>query len=297
MFLNQIRTYFLIALVFLICHVQNLFAITSAEVISQEAIIYSDEELTLPIGIAKYGKVITIGNPNRQLNYVPVIVSGRMAYIKIADLKIESDGQTGRQKLNPSKHNIDSILEGLREKITQNNWFAPTFQKTQTGSNFKNIENQIGQSDHPMTNEFKATFLHRSDNFKHEWGFSLAYVKISGEQLSLTYPEISVQYGKVYSLSRKFYLIPFASAQLGIGSNFEIANNYQIEPSLYLLGGALGSKVFYQLGNDFGFFFGGNYTYMHIFGGDGLVDQSERPLENLTKLTGLAYFAGIAIKF
>lgn len=68
------------------------WAAVNAIVVSEKAIIYSDKEMTSPLGYVKRGKKIVIGEIPRNLAQVyPVVVSGKIAYIKVEDVSTERE--------------------------------------------------------------------------------------------------------------------------------------------------------------------------------------------------------------
>jgi hypothetical protein len=63
------------------------FAAQSAVVGSDKAVIYSDREMSSPIGFVTKGKKLRVGEVKRNKGRVlPVVVNGRIAYIKVNDI-------------------------------------------------------------------------------------------------------------------------------------------------------------------------------------------------------------------
>jgi hypothetical protein len=92
----------------------NSWAAQEAYVLSDKALIYSDIEMTSPVGYVVRGKKIIIGEVVRNKGRVyPITVSGRIAYIRAADVSTEKgsvdSGPSAErffkntQKLNKSK--------------------------------------------------------------------------------------------------------------------------------------------------------------------------------------------------
>lgn len=79
------------------------WAAQDAVVVAQEAIIYSDQEMTSPIGYISFGKKVKIGEVARnKASVYPIVVSGKIAFIKVVDVStqkesMDSDDLTARR--------------------------------------------------------------------------------------------------------------------------------------------------------------------------------------------------------
>ncbi len=63
----------------------------SARVIAPRAVVYSDENMSSPLGFISNDKLIKVGNPRKKNpNLVPLVVYGRVAFIEIKDIHYES---------------------------------------------------------------------------------------------------------------------------------------------------------------------------------------------------------------
>jgi hypothetical protein len=71
---------------------QNLWAIQEAIVITDEAVIYADEQMTSPVGFVRRGRKLKVGEIARNRAQVyPLLVSGKMAYIRVRDVSTEKE--------------------------------------------------------------------------------------------------------------------------------------------------------------------------------------------------------------
>ena len=76
----------------MISNSKSAFAVQDAIVRAKKAIIYTDKERTSPIGFIKRGRKIKVGEiPRAKGTVLPVVVSGRVCYIKIVDLYLRKD--------------------------------------------------------------------------------------------------------------------------------------------------------------------------------------------------------------
>ena len=69
-----------------------LLAAQDAIVLSERAIIYSDKEMKSPIGFIRKGRKISVGEiPRNNAQVYPIVVSGKIAYIRVLDLTVERE--------------------------------------------------------------------------------------------------------------------------------------------------------------------------------------------------------------
>ncbi|MFP5384545.1 MAG: hypothetical protein ACLGHN_00605 [Bacteriovoracia bacterium] len=64
----------------------------------KKAVIYSDKEMTSPVGFVKRGKKLVVGEISRNKGQVyPILVSGKVAYIRVLDLSTEKETITSNR--------------------------------------------------------------------------------------------------------------------------------------------------------------------------------------------------------
>lgn len=79
------------------------WAARNAYVKSDRAYIYADVEKTAPIGFARRGKKIRVGDVIKKEEMLAVIVSGKVAYIKSSDITFDEDSLKEKQTKKSSK--------------------------------------------------------------------------------------------------------------------------------------------------------------------------------------------------
>lgn len=76
----------------LLAYSPGALAARDATVIKERAIIWADAQRSAPIGYARQGKVLRVGEKEREKGQVlPVVVSGRIGYISVEDIIIDED--------------------------------------------------------------------------------------------------------------------------------------------------------------------------------------------------------------
>jgi hypothetical protein len=104
----------------------NLWASQEAMVLAERAMIYSDQEMTSPIGYIVRGKKIVVGEiPRNKAQVYPVIVSGKVAYVRVIDVTTEKESMDSN-RLTAERFQ-KSTLPTLRGKFGVNYYaFAST---------------------------------------------------------------------------------------------------------------------------------------------------------------------------
>ncbi|WP_408096226.1 hypothetical protein ACJVC5_14395 [Peredibacter sp. HCB2-198] len=70
----------------------KIWAAQTAMVIADRAVIYSDKEMTSPIGYVSRGKKVKIGEiPRNRAQVFPIIISGKLAFIRAIDITTEKE--------------------------------------------------------------------------------------------------------------------------------------------------------------------------------------------------------------
>lgn len=70
----------------------DLWASQEAMVLADRAVIYSDREMTSPIGYVSRGKKLIVGEiPRNKAQVYPIVVSGKVAYIRVNDVTTERE--------------------------------------------------------------------------------------------------------------------------------------------------------------------------------------------------------------
>jgi len=103
-----------ILITFLFC--PALWAAQDAVVIVERAVVFSDEGMTSPVGFISRGKKVRIGELARNKGQVyPIVVSGKIAYIRAQDMHFQLDEinrnfSAERFKKNVEKSTLKSLI-------------------------------------------------------------------------------------------------------------------------------------------------------------------------------------------
>jgi len=112
--LQSFRKKAFIFITFLFC--PALWAAQDAVIIVERAVVYSDEGMTSPVGFISRGKKVRIGELARNKGQVyPIVVSGKIAFIRVQDLNFQLDElnrnfSAERFKKNVEKSSLKSLI-------------------------------------------------------------------------------------------------------------------------------------------------------------------------------------------
>lgn len=90
------------------------WASQEAMILADRAVIYSDMEMTSPIGYISRGKKIMVGDiPRNKAQVYPVVVSGKVAYVRVIDVTTEKESMDStRLTAERFQKSAQAVLEG-----------------------------------------------------------------------------------------------------------------------------------------------------------------------------------------
>lgn len=108
----SLREFLLIFLLLIFCPL--LWASQDAMVIVDKALIYSDKEMTSPIGYVIRGKKLKVGDIARNKAQVyPIVVSGKIAYIRVLDVTTE------RESMDSTRLTAERFQKATKDAIPE----------------------------------------------------------------------------------------------------------------------------------------------------------------------------------
>jgi len=126
------------------------YAAQTAYVKSTRAVIYADEDLSSPLGYVRRGRKLRVGDIKRKNDTVlPVIVSGRIAYIEVKNLALPES------KTKEDKGHISHIVE--EERDWREIWLSDSHMVINVafmdpGSEWSELLSSVGDSSSVMVN-------------------------------------------------------------------------------------------------------------------------------------------------
>jgi hypothetical protein len=164
-------------------------------VIAPKAIVYADQQLTTPIGYIKNGKKVKVGEVKRQKGTVlPIIISGRVAFIKTMDIALQEIKGIEHKGHRVSEHDIEENFKRDSDKLNENNFLFVSLSNQSLGSNWQEV-NETAGSEVPTAMATSIIFQHRPLFKRLSWGFGGTYYTAASSNVEL----------KTVTLDGKFY--------------------------------------------------------------------------------------------
>ena len=266
-----------------------------AVVSSKKAVIFSDVSLESPIGYINRGKKIKVGEVKRRHGTIlPVVVSGRVAYIQVKDLNLEKEFIENSTR-TVRDHEIDRD-EIEKDSWDENNFVIFNYSQMESGNSWDELTNEFGGQNSNSLSSWEILFEHRPLFGNLSWGIGAHYKNIENEVIG--FKTLSVSGHLDYSLYRgDFVMIDLNVALSASGDarlkTFKNASEYKGA----LFGTSFGGKAKLFSRSKLGIVVGANFTNLSPSG----MDEIENPNNsNQTKkfngLNGLNLYAGISYK-
>ncbi len=220
----------------------DLLAAQDAVVISNKAVVYSDLQMTSPVGFIQKGKKIRVGDiPRNNAQLYPIVVAGRIGYIRILDVSTE------KERIDAPFLTAERFKKTIREMPESK--FSASFigyssviNSTKVNADTKNgdLLNWIGVSGKAEALVFKRTDVQIIAN----------YLQTSSSDETYEIMEVGVGGAYRFFSARKF-LIKLEAHALGIPySSYSIGSDFRIKSYGFSFGG--GPNITYLFNNGAG---------------------------------------------
>ncbi|WP_157868267.1 hypothetical protein [Halobacteriovorax marinus] len=287
---------FLTTILFLTSSIVPIMAAQIAIVTVPKAVVYSDQKLTTPIGYIAYGKKIKVGEVEKKDGTIlPVVVSGRIAYIQIKDLALQN-GTDGLGINTPkiTEHDVELSFQTDQDKLSENNFFSASIGQASAGESWESYSGEFGEE----TSTFSVITLqmeHRNPAKDTSWGFGLTYFSSSTE--SIAAKSLAIEANLYYSLFNFRYMTLSAFGGLLFSGDFQVVQNEgEQKANGVLYGYSFGGMARILPYSKFGLFAGLSIRKIKVADLEPLETSSGAEI-GIDSLSGLNLFAGISYKF
>lgn len=202
---------------------QACFATRYAYTVSPKTIVYSDENLEIPIGFIKSGRKIMVSDKDLKANTITAtFVSGRIAYIKLKDITFKINDRSLGGSPEIKDHDINILFQTDEDKLKENNHLSITAGKQQIGAFWDDLNEFFGASEYSnYANTVKLQLEHRSPSKNYGLAFSFAYTTIDSEVASFQFPTVGAEY--------QFRLIQFNIASIEAFGGFVFSGGAKLK--------------------------------------------------------------------
>ncbi len=293
--LNVIKTIFIFIAIF-VCSISSTYSAKIAQVIIPKAIIYADENLTAPIGHVSNGKLIPVGSPLiNNPDIVPVIITGRLAFVHIQDIKFVSkeDEELEKRKGAPKEHNIDYQFVTTEDRLSENNHVSFAYGTQMMGQSLENFFLAVDGSDKKFMHRFYIDFLHRSPEKRFAWGIGAEILNASSTYANVTSllfsPQVSYALIKINQINLEIY----GALNIGAGNTLRIDNNFTNEPQGWFGGWEIGARAFIPLNSRWSAFGSFGTKYLKAYDIKELEYESGE-IGEISALQGVNFLLGLS---
>lgn len=252
-----VRIFTLISALFLslVC-CPNLWAAQNAIVASDKAIIYADEQMSAPVGYVKKGKKIKIGDIARNKAQVyPIIVSGKIAYIRALDVSTE-------------KESVDSnvLIAERFQNVTENEHpynYAVSFFNYSSQIELDKENDELNNKD-PVN--WYGVSLRGGAEISPKWDFDVIFNLMNAKVEQEVFRAVEIGFGsslRVYDKGR-FKLRAFLQLLAIPYASYSLADEFRVNGYGFTTGGGL--NLAHRFGKNFGAELFGGFYYTKLSG-------------------------------
>ena len=275
----------------------NSWAGQVAFVKSKIAYIYSDQELKSPIGYVRQGKKLTVGEVSRKRGtLLPIVVSGRIAYIKREDLSVQDALVNTLIGKGYTEHEL-VIKEEKEDKLTENNFFVFTYNMFDPGPQWEEMTSTLNNDQTKTLTNFNFLFEHHPEIYNSFFGVGAGYYTLKTEDFAFS--SITAEFTLGYTLFK-----PMTQAFIDLygGFSFSRVASVEVKDSVndhegnmygYHLG--LQTRIFPR--EEYGVIIGFSYKIVNLTNMPDIDIPNYATDYNLKSLNGFNLFFGIHNKF
>jgi hypothetical protein len=264
-----------------------------------EAIVYSDPALKNPLGKVPRGEHISIGKPlEKYPQVVPIIVSGRVAYIQLANLFMDQDNPivTNGKKQKVLFHNPTLLDPPFTENMLKNNAAYFSIHMLNSGEQFQQIFQNIDGTTNTNMTEFSANYLHRQSTSRLIWGAGCDYYTQSSPNVDYRFLFIKPTIGFSVLKKSEFILDLIFSYGFSLVSTFNINNNTGEENGGFIYGADLGTRLIYWPSKKYHPTASLTYTHYGIMYSNDYFDAQRKSYPSAKQINGINLSLGFAVE-
>jgi hypothetical protein len=251
-FFFRLRLFFLI-LIF--CHVFLAKASQEAIVVADEAVVYSDLQMSSPVGYISKGKKIVIGEiPRNKSQVYPIVVSGRIAYIRVMDVSTEKEAMDSQKLVAERFQELANKLPETRLGVSYFNFYSTVGLDANNGDLLDGQELQ-----------WQGVGLKASALVKKKYDFNILTHYLGAGVGDESFRVVEVGFGGTFRLiQNKFFLLRFEGDVLGVPhASYSVGSDFRVNSYGYSTGGGMNMAL--NLTENFGIEAFGKFYYTKIF--------------------------------
>jgi hypothetical protein len=268
---------------------QDKSGIKKARVIESEAIIYADPTLKTPIGKASKNTQLYIGRPlEKNPEIAPIVVSGRIAYIQIANLYIDD-------KTKSDAHDPNYIYKDPTENFFENNSAYFAIHQMSIGSQINEMFQTVDGVNATSMTGLSAAYLHHQSASPYLWGLGCEYYSATSPNINFNYLMINPTVGVTAFKKMLLSMDLIFSYDFSVNARLDIENNSYLEKMNLIYGPNFGARIIFFPLMKYHLTSSLTYRLYNISADSKYYDTKDVAHSGLTSLDGLNFSIGFSI--
>ena len=271
-----------------------------AHVKKTKAIIYADQNLETPIGYIVKGKTIKVGEtPRKYGTILPILVSGKIAWIKIEDIKFSELNSNNIHSSSTLEHAIyepddDDKFSENNHIVFVNNVFVP-------GEEWDLLSKQFGDDTGERPKYYSIYAEHRNPKKRFLMAVGLSYFHHLQESIFLTAYLLETYLGysvlKFRYVSIDLLIGGFVTTEARFESSFSsVSTKDDVRGDL--LGYKYGLQIKYFPYHKFGIINGISFSSTRLYNFNPIaISYVEDDTLSFDKFSGVNYYLGLTVQF
>lgn len=267
----------------------NVLAYRLAVTKSKQTIVYADVDLAAPIGYIRSGRKLKVGdNALKQGRIIPLVVSGKIAYVKAEDISFSISGSKLEHVPEVTDHDVNTIFKNDAQRLKENSHFSLDYSLVSPGSDWDGLHNQYSAESTPTLSRINLAVEHRDPQGRHGFKIGLGHLFGSSDVSKIT--SLHAQFEYQYRVINRSSLSLEAYGGLILTGDFNQTNFSQDAQGGawgYDIGGRLRIAPFSRIG----FYAQASLMQLSPFELDTIATQT------VSSVGGLSFGAGVSFKF
>ncbi|WP_127717641.1 hypothetical protein [Halobacteriovorax sp. HLS] len=274
----------------------SISAARVATITSPKAVVFSDQNLSTPIGYISYGKKVKVGDVEKKDGTIlPVIISGRVAYIQTKDILIKRTADDpGITTPKITEHDVEMTFKTDQDKLSENNFVSIGAGALNGGAGWQDYSESFNDQSSSLLN-VSIHMEHRAPQNRLSWGFGISYYTVTQEFLALK--TLTLDASLYYALVHFRYITIEGFGGLNFSGDIKISQGQgeQISKGV-LYGYNFGALARIMPYSKIGFYAGASIKSLYINDMEPLLNDANQEV-NISSLSGMNLFAGLSYKF
>jgi hypothetical protein len=172
----------------------NIMAFRYAYTTNIKTIVYADKSLDIPIGYIRSGRKIRVADNSLKNNtIVPMIVTGKIAYVKTEDLTFKLDDENILGAATVNEHDVGLLFITDQEKLSKDNYVHTSVSSVSSGTEWKELNEGLGAETSSLM-VFTLGIEHRAPENRNGFAINLNYLTASTTVATFQSLTLSAEY-------------------------------------------------------------------------------------------------------